>query len=179
MCRVIRMQERGYEVSKPGFPRESFDSTDCYFSVVLGEWFGFAAFAVGGCHCAEEVSWSGYLFERYRVQGESRSLSARTGLFVLNVLTFHKEDVGLWSHAVVFPISPLRSFTKFIFALVSPHHLPAFWQFYISHSLIKYDGRLNLRDGSDTLLNNWRMVHICQWFPTYVNACVVCEEHLK
>ena len=122
-------------------------TTDCYFSVVLGEWFGFAAFAVGGCHCAEEVSWSGYLFERYLVQGESRSLSARTGLFVLNVLAFHKVDVGLWSNAVVFPISPLRSFTKFIFALAPPppHHLPAFWQFYISHNLIKYDGRLNLR----------------------------------
>lgn len=70
MCRVIRMQERRYEVSKPGFPRESlcFDSIDCYFSVVLGEWFGFAAFTVGGCRCAEQVSWSGYLlFERYLI----------------------------------------------------------------------------------------------------------------
>lgn len=58
MCRVIRMQERGYEVSKPGFPRESlcFDSIDCYFSVVLGEWFGLAAFTAGGCRCAEQVS---------------------------------------------------------------------------------------------------------------------------
>jgi len=122
MCRFIRMQERGYEMSKPRFPRESlcFGSIDCYFSVVLGEWFGFAAFAAGGCRCAEQVSWSGYLFERYLVQGESRSLSVLTGLFVLNVLSFHKEDVGLWSHAVVFPISPLRSCTKFIFALVPP-----------------------------------------------------------
>jgi len=43
---------------------------------------------------------------------------------------------------------------------MAPNHLPALWQFYISHSLIKYDGRLNLRDGSDMLLNNWRMVYI-------------------
>jgi hypothetical protein len=51
------MQERGYEVSKPGFPRESlcFDYIDCYFSFVLGEWFGFAHFTVGGCRFAEQV----------------------------------------------------------------------------------------------------------------------------
>jgi len=60
----------------------------------------------------------------------------------------HEEDVGLWSHAVVFPMSPLRSFMKFIFALALPlPHLPALWQFYISHNLIKYDARLNLRAG--------------------------------
>jgi hypothetical protein len=57
MCRAIRMQERGYDVSKPGFPRDSlcFDSINCCFSVVLGELFGFAAFTAG-YHFAEQVS---------------------------------------------------------------------------------------------------------------------------
>jgi len=52
------MQEQGYEVSKLGFPRDTlcFDSIDCYFSFVLGEWFGFAPFTVGGYRFAEQVS---------------------------------------------------------------------------------------------------------------------------
>jgi hypothetical protein len=41
--------------------------------------------------------------------------------------------------------------------------------FYLSHNIIKYGRRLNMRVGSYTQLNDWHMKYR---YTTYVDACV-------